>query len=144
MYNHLVDLDITRHRVAVLTVSGNSVLSENPYIPVTSSETDRHIIRTPRSWRTPVTHAGGAVAFCVGFVSWYLAWQIPAIQPAFGGPDPTRVLLLLVGLTCVCGILSICVVIEALYFRRLLRLLYAVPPAAFVAFMVKLFADMMA
>ncbi|HIF00741.1 MAG: hypothetical protein ABGX07_10330 [Pirellulaceae bacterium] len=119
-------------------------MSENPYIPFTSSEAGSHVTKTASSWRTAVAHAVGAVAFCLGFLSAHFVWQIPAIQPVFGGPDPTKVILLLLALTCACGILSIYVVIDALCFRRLLRLLYAVPAAAFVAFMIKLFADMMA
>ena len=126
------------------TVGGHRALSENPYIPVACCETDSRRTKAASSTRIAIAHVMGALAFCLGVVSWCLVWQIPSVQPAFGGPDPAKVIVLLLTLTVVCGLLSIFVVIDALYCRRLLRLSYAVPAAAFVAFMVKLFAEMTA
>jgi hypothetical protein len=97
---------------------------------------------TTRCWRTALAHVTGLSAFVFGIVSWFTVSTIPTGHPAFGGPDPTRVLLVFLTLTCGCGLLSGIMVIHSLYARRLLRLLYTVPPLAFVGYVVIQFTRM--
>ena len=103
-------------------------MKKNPYEPAKATESNKtkHPIR---SW---VTHLFGILALTWGSFSFYLMDNIPMGHPAYGGPDPVRVIAVIVVLVLGCVLLSSVVSYRSMRSRKVLLLLYSVPAIAFV------------
>ena len=122
-------------------------MKQNPYTPVSSVDSAStadpvSTVKTGRPqdhaagpWRRVAPHLLGLLVSLLGFAAWFVLWTIPPVHPAYGGPDPARVLLLLLGLTIACGGASVAMAVHSVYAKRFLRLLYVTPPISFVGFM---------
>jgi hypothetical protein len=106
-------------------------MNQNAHSPTLSSPTRIRGVKEASFRATAWAHLFGLLAFGVGLFAWYAMLQIPTGHPALGGPDPGRVLLVLLVLTSVCAALATVVVIHSMIGRRWARLLYAIPPGLF-------------
>jgi hypothetical protein len=72
------------------------------------------------------------VTFTIGLAAWGAMGLMTGMHPAYGGPDPMRVLLVMLVLTGACGLFSFIVMIDWWRTRRALRAIYAIPALGFV------------
>lgn len=106
----------------------------NPYQPTGEKS-------PPVSSKQPsrCTHAIGIASFAAGLIAFYAHSTIPPLHPAYGGAAMDRLIMILLGMVTICSALALTVTIHALFTRRWIRLVYAVPPAAYVTFLISRF-----
>lgn len=104
-------------------------MNHNPYESTVATEANSNK-RPLRGW---LTHVIGLTTFGAGCFSFYVLENIPMGHPAYGGPDPLRVIAVIVVLVLITLILSTIVFFRATYSRKFLQLLYSVPAIVFVA-----------
>ena len=89
-----------------------------------------------------MSHLLGLSAFMMGTLGWVVTSQISGIHPAYGGPDPGRLFLVMLTIVCACLILSGLVMVDSIRANRMLRMIYGIPPVGFVLYAISLLFDL--